>query len=506
MALEGDDLNLALEAVREFSDSCNPPDGLHPNCPFARDEGGVLACGEECMDLLARMGHRTGPARPILGGAYEAFPMRPRRTRVGPDPQDMLFDARQVYLTELAQPVERRSATTLLRGLHEWIVGGVLPGDRQGTSLEASETVDELRRRGFDVDALVRDAFAPMLAMASVMRLMIDSSREEGEEGEEEEFAATRDGALSELKRLAGLLPGLGELAGRLADGSFDGLKGHEMAHLASAYNGWYRAQNLSDLIDGPNPDGFALDASRPEGEAHESDQVWIFEHFTSTFLHQWDAHSLKREWQYINAECCPPCNLHEMKSRRVDAAELQREIARRYVADPSEGGGAPDASHYVGRALGYLQTGQRAAAAAMFEVVCEMSPRSGEAFNNHGFCILPDAPEQALFDFERAESFGYSNPEILLGNKMFALNRLERYATALDLAEEAWDSLASRGGYLWDFRSATPSLLDMVDTRLYVADLALMIATKSAGHAAKARWEERLRGCHSEAASRAAS
>jgi len=82
-----------VRALREFSDSCQPP-ALKPTCPFSTEtHPGVRGCGEECMDLLASFesGEAAERTEVSLG---DGIALRPRhRARRGPDPSARAMDA-----------------------------------------------------------------------------------------------------------------------------------------------------------------------------------------------------------------------------------------------------------------------------------------------------------------------------------------------------------------------------------------------------------------------------
>jgi hypothetical protein len=183
------------------------------------------------------------------------------------------------------------------------------------------------------------------------------------------------------------------------------------------------------------------------------------------------------------------------MATRRIDPDQLAREIARRATSDRLGGEhGFVIPSKYVEQALELIERGETAAAAAIFDVVCEASPRSGEAFNNRGFCRLPDDPAAALHDLEKAASLGMDGAPTTVGNRMFALSRLGRYATALEVADAWWSSSRSAAGriYMWDFHH-DGNLVMKVDPVEYVADLASEIGQSSGDAVSHSRWRKRL-------------
>jgi hypothetical protein len=230
---------------------------------------------------------------------------------------------------------------------------------------------------------------------------------------------------------------------------------------------------------------------------------TWIHDRFCQTYLDSWRTDSLFREWAYVNCETVAPCSPAQMATRRIDANLLAREIARRATSDRLGGGhGFVIPSKYVERALALIGRGETAAAAAIFDVVCEASPRSGEAFNNRGFCRLPDNATAALQDFEKAASLGMGGTPTTVGNRMLALFRLGRFATALEVAETWWSNtrVATGKSFMWDFDDSLNRIIE-VDGLEYVAELASVIAETSGDSLSHSRWRSRLDNRHGDPA-----
>jgi len=123
------------------------------------------------------------------------------------------------------------------------------------------------------------------------------------------------------------------------------------------------------------------------------------------------------------------------------------------------------------------------------------MSPRAPEPFNNRGFCRLPDEPDAAVHDFEKAIALGLPDIALATGNRMLALHRLGRNASAMAIADELWmNGVGSRSQvFVWDFRADTPTLISGVDSGAYVADLATFIAEQASDDTLAAVWRARL-------------
>ena len=75
------DSQIFLRALRDYSESCEPPN-LKQDCPFAIDiSPGLRGCGEECMDLLGRFG-APPPLDNVLGANGITIHLREDRRHI----------------------------------------------------------------------------------------------------------------------------------------------------------------------------------------------------------------------------------------------------------------------------------------------------------------------------------------------------------------------------------------------------------------------------------------
>lgn len=87
---------------------------------------------------------------------------------------------------------------------------------------------------------------------------------------------------------------------------------------------------------------------------------------------------------------------------------------------------------------------------------------------------LLPDDPKRALEPLERANDLGFSKRALNASNRLFALLRLGRGASGLELAaqiEADWISLAQELGstYVWDMAGGDPICKKVENTPHYV-------------------------------------
>jgi tetratricopeptide (TPR) repeat protein len=259
----------------------------------------------------------------------------------------------------------------------------------------------------------------------------------------------------------------------------------------------WLVGLSIGDLVDWKRPTLEEYTATTA-GSVPPGDGVatWLLERFTTTYLAQWATTSLHLEWKYLHADIVSPLAPREMQQRRIEEADVGRLIADRTVSgrDPARAPSIP-AYKYVTVALDLLASGNRNAAVAIFDLACQADPSSAEAFNNRGFCRLPDSSAEALRDFEKAAQLGLEGDPVNLGNRMLALHRLGRNATALELAERIWPSQRRRPpaiGYMWDFTSEEHATARFSDVRAYVTSLAVHVATDAGDARAAGEWTAR--------------
>ena len=180
----GPEREIFLQALSRFSDECEAPN-LIAECPFSIDlPGGGRGCGEECLELLDR--HGGPPSTGKVGSSgIAAHSMGPRR-RPRSDPAHRPFDAAEYFYRDSDTPDRSRWQTSsLLYDLRQ----AYLPAPASLLDPQRYErlaaSADELQKRGFDVDALVRlglrAQLADALSLAIVMPDLLAARRPQDE-------------------------------------------------------------------------------------------------------------------------------------------------------------------------------------------------------------------------------------------------------------------------------------------------------------------------------------
>lgn len=478
----GPERQMLLRALRFYSDTCEPPN-LHPECPFAVPTPTGFGCGEECMDVLGAC--EDPQASQGIDFVRLARP-RARRVAFG---SDKPFDANEIKLADADLPLQKRRPTALLLELMDLMFEPpplVSSSSRQRTF---DHLASELYHRGFDVEELITEAIVPSMAASIAFLTLLPTVIAAAGEAVPGDWSYSARAGWQDL----------------LFD---DGLKVEERAKEAAAgiitpadamdrtlgsvpkIVAWLLAQPPLSLIDWPTPTPEEYRLVEPVPLPEPGRHVWVVDRFTTTYLAEWHTSSLHFEYRYqTGAAAVPPCVATEMRRRQVPAIDIAIEVAARATGTRHGPQHAAPAQKYVGLAVDMLKNGSRSAAAAIFDAAHQASPLDPMAMNNRGFCLLPDAPAQALQDLERAAELGFRSHGHNLANRMLALLYLNRHTTALAVAEEEWPSSDYTGAWLWDFRSAEPTVVYVADVAIYVVDLAAHIADAAGDPVDRERW-----------------
>jgi len=472
----GPDREILLRALREYSDNCLPP-ALTPGCPFAFDiEPGVRGCGEECIDILARYDAPASIDEISVGLDVTIRKRRPRARR-GPGPQARPFDVAEMYMidSEVAD-LSKWRMPSLMEGLKRELAWQSHQ-DRAGRRSRISDLTGELRRRGIDVESLVRYGFATTIAVAimishTVARLMSDEP--------ESEFLASH-----------GITPWLSLIGPPQTDQDGDAEVDLEQINWIRH---WVHSADLEDVFEWIPPSSLSPESPVTGVDSSVLDKAkWLADRFTMTYLQSWHTSSLKLEWLYINGRRTAPCARGDMAARRVGELELARLLAdnemdgERRTVDPS---GPP----LVQLALQLIEDGRRDTAAAMFEAASALSPSNPEIFNNWAFCLIPDDPEKALSLLDDAAALGMEQATTVVANRLLCYLRLERYATGLALAESmcaGWADLAGRRSFLWEIEG--PPEVSSVDGLAYILDVITAIAAATSDPVIQNKWKSKV-------------
>jgi hypothetical protein len=507
----GPEREIFLQALRRFSDECESPN-LIAECPFSIDlpEGG-RGCGEECLEILGRFGRaRPTDGVPIGATGIAAHSMgRPRRPESHAGSLKP-FDAAELFYRDSDNPDRSRwHSVSLLKEMKDAYVPEPLESPDPDRLGKLAASTDELRRRRFDVDDLLRNGLHRQMALgltlAVAMRGLIDADLRTG------------DARLDNGDSWGSLLDAFLEVEGQpdqafdatlkvkgqpdqepLGDRSNDSKRAGDrfIAALTGDFTErlriWAATAPLDDLINRrpPTLDEFlAIDLRRePELGALGRRPRWLIDRFTETYLGNWDNESLKLEWRYQQGLVKLPWGRREMAARSVDPNQLAHALAEAAASPTSDSRAA-----LLQTAVRLLIEGNRSAAAAVYDAARQEHWDDPVLHNNYGFCLLPDNPSEALAALELAANLGTSLT-VNVCNRMLALFMLGRHAAALELADRALanvDSLDVDLSYLWDFTAAEPKLLTRECPRCYLVKLAVYVADASGDELAAARWSD---------------
>ncbi|MDQ3663005.1 MAG: hypothetical protein M3454_18545 [Actinomycetota bacterium] len=454
------------------------------------------------MDILAENAALQSSDEVDIGGGY-GLRRTTQRARRGPATTARPFDASEFWLADRDLPDARARRTASL--LYELRTQLATPPSRRyhGTSSpeDILATMKELDHRGFDGEALVREGIRSAVVPAIIFFSLVADVVAEADRSTADD--KIEDDSVREWTRL------LERSEGHDASGRrriLDAVTRH-----APRLAGWVSTAPLEAIFNWEAPSPEEWEEMWPAGLSLDSPHLWLVDRFTRPYLNDWSTFSLKAEWKYAHAEKLPPCNRKEMKERRIDPDELDRAIAHRIVAadDNEDDEGIEvavervelkiDANLYAPVALKLLNNGEREAATALFEAAVALNDSDATAYNNLGFCLLPDHPKEALVALERAADLSFSNRLLNAANRLHGLAALGRYSSALELASKCYsewrDLIVGVGsGYLWDFSApaSAPILRDVENIPLYVVALIRHAATLTGDEAIAEEWLRR--------------
>lgn len=499
----GPEREIFLRALRRFSDQCEPPE-LIRECPFSIDlPGGGRGCGEECLELLDR--YEVPPPAgqvPVGSGDMAAHSIGPPR-RPQSHPARRAFDAAEHFYRDSVGPDRSRWHTTsLFYELCQTYVAkpaSLLDPQRSG---KLTADTDELRRRAFDVDALLRLGLGTQLAISLATAVVTPGliAAQRSRSGQHDapngarypeppaEWTKLFDKFLEDPRTEDLQPPNADEFA--VARYRMSVAMGREFIERMRI---WAGTAPVDDLIDWRAPkaeDFLSFDLERKYvRRAAVRRQRWMIDRFTQTYLNDWNLDSLKLEWRYQQAAEGPPCPQREMARRSIDSNQLAYALAEAMTSPVSD-----KQRSLTTVAARLLHEGQFGAAAAMFDAARHERWEDAELHNNFGFCLLPEDPEGALEALELANRLGLRRT-VNACNRILALFLIGRHAAALEVAEHAidrWKDLdRDLAAYLWDFKSPEPKLLDRQCARCYIVRLGVHVADASGNELTAARWRD---------------
>ncbi|MDE0656023.1 MAG: hypothetical protein OXH58_05555 [Acidimicrobiaceae bacterium] len=455
---------IVFRALESYSDGCEAPE-LTPECPFSVDvEPGLRACGEECRIILNGYPGYSPSGEIAIGGEIGVRGTRPTRDRsIRTSGSIKPFDSREIWLSEKETlPVEQWNLVSLLHGLLDEL--SVPPTDDLVAVLERRARIDRLvyciEELGLDFDLHVMHAVRPRMPSFALEKLFTS----------EDDFLDRH----SVLKSWRALGADLAEHS----DASSVDARGEEIAAILKPLFIWSLTGSFNDICSWEPPEQLVLDQSSLK-TLPVPDEVgqWMTDRFLETYLKDWSTTSLHHEWSYMHSAGLSPVNEEEMSVRYVRQEELDRHIAARAVDGATTGKKLTD--HLVKPAVAFIEDGQPAKAATLFEAVTLEEPDDPAAFNNLGFCLIPDQPERALVALERSLILPACDTLLNSINRAVCLGRLGRYTSAIDLASSALETIDNNENFfswLWDVQDLlannSAALVTCDDPAQYLTDL----------------------------------
>lgn len=490
---------LFVQALREFSTNCEAP-ALTSSCPFYRIGDSGPWCLEECMDLLAE--HHEASLEGILIDESFRIVRRTRRPRRGSLLAAKPFDAAEIHLADAQKPLEEWRPSALLVELRNQSAPSFESQSTMATSrpTRVRLVLERLGEVGLDGERILRTVFAGGMAQAvaatTVLPILLGAQSGINElPGDFDQVLDSWSCLLTGEQRTPAEWFALGASQGS----AWAQTRVQAIFEQSRRIAGWLGSLPLADLLiwRSPTPEEFA-NVDETQQPIAPSEDRWVVDRFMQTYLDAWDYDSLLLEWDYLHGSRVAPCAAEAMRTRHVRAEDLAVAIAwKASRGEFARGHRTMTVASLVQPAVAHLDAGRFSAAAAIFDACRIAAPDDADAHNNYGFCLLPLDPQAALSALDRAASLGLRLVPINTANRMLALSRVGRAATALELAgrilsSSAWASPAT--GYLWAWDSPEPKLTMVNDVRVYIAELAASIANEACDDSASKSWSLRRR------------
>ena len=449
-----------LRALRLYSETCEAPE-LLPDCPFSIDVSpGQRSCGEECLDLLERYGGSHVVEGFDMGNGIVIRQIRNIQAR-GDMLQEKAYDAREIYLADQDKGAPRN-----------WRLPSVLQGLIEELSNRPSVDIQSHKKRKNRIEEFVRIVeehdinfegkilpnLRPIIGAFAIASLYY---------GIYETNSDQKDTWKVFLK----------DIVEKFENSIEDQLDDYVILHFVK----WANTASFDDLVDWiPPKEAISLEIDSTKLEM-DINGKWIMDRFTQTYLDKWSTDSLCKEWLYIQGKEQAPCLLSDMQLREIPMDRISAVMADRLTQGQTHSSLAL-LSNLVGPSLDFIKEGRRMEAAALFEASIRLDSTSADAYNNLGFCILPDNPIKALKYFEKALELGdiYSNRHIYIANRILALSILGKRTLVIQEAQNfiCPDWAKGRGTYMWkvesliDRESQEPEIMEYQDLGEYVQDV----------------------------------
>jgi hypothetical protein len=487
-----------------MSANCEHPT-LTPACPFSVEvRPGVRNCEEQCHAVLAERG--------LPLPTYADAPAAPAPTK--PFSVAAAFDACALYLQAQERRPARWPLPALIWALKQHLTGGVVDTVGRSRDEEVQLCLQELARRDFDVDALVRwgmgrdiveavlmGTVIPRLAKTSQLRSVEVS--ETPHTHELPDLASQWHDLLDDVLALEA--PDELQLLFNKSTPEDERRAATEVAQIfrgtfLQRLHTWMATAPLADIVSWappPSLDGLpaSTSAAQPPAEDRQR-QRWLVDRFTVPYYNDWEQESRHLEFRWLRGDTDAPCaeSLMDIRPRRED--DLARTIAVATVLAPV--GPENYMSSLRSRGLSLLAEGRRTAAAAVLDSIRDFNWDLPEPHNDYGFALLPDDPEAALQALRMANNLGYTLT-VNTANRALAYAMLDQPDQVYSLAEAVlinYENEDADDGILWapgDTLADSARLSDIVSPRDYVIEVAALAAERAGDETSARRWRSEL-------------
>lgn len=406
---------------------------------------------------------------------------------------DRPFDAGRALSQDQGKPYAERRTTSLVKELRELVVERTATEEAARLRREKFDKLDEeLRKRGIDVDSLVRFGMlreiVAIYIAPTVLRLILPADVAEEVIGGQGQFEIeiTRG-------RPSGASDDAEEISGDVVARALSDAHASAQAMISQA------SVRVLLKIDPEPQEGFGRIRNGRMDEKVIDSYRWLVDRFSETYLKEWSTESLHLEYRWIHSNGATPCPEDLMYDRPVDEIDLMREIAGRAALDrrarPDELDPEKD---LINRMQVYARTlvehGRYREAAALFEFSLQHRPDDPILLNNIGFCLMLEDPRAAIFHLTEAVKLRYSPLPIAIYNQICCHYVLGEPRLALRVADSSWpDGFVGDacGAIVWVLSETGEwEVLDVEDVRVEIASLAARICTEEGLGDRASRWQ----------------
>lgn len=417
------------------------------------------------------------------------------------DEEGQPFDARKSRMCEDREaPRARWRTSSLVVELQDALISR-LPLDQQERAREIQRfdlAIRELTRRGLDAESLVRygmipEILGPVLGVLLVHHILPRSDIEAGLRKTGVDVEGWR--ALLRIPSSAG--------DGPAAPAQVQDLVLEVSQNIFPPLLNWMRYARLDELVQLilPEEGQFWSTAGSAANEAKIRHQYrWLVDRFTQTYLANWSLSSLYLEyrWQKDLDPACFPTVI--MKDRSISFHDLTAEIAHRAVLDGEASSDAPPSTTFLmgeleSHAFTLLRDGKFSEAATLFNFAVRQWQNDPRAYNNLGFCLIPEDPPQALEYLNSAARMGYEPCAINAYNKMCCHLKMYQPRIALAVAEEFWEARPDgpeTTGVIWRVADGRWRLEQGAHVRAAIVEMAISITEAHGGEDDRNLWRGR--------------